>query len=72
MTVVSFSFAPSSKILDSLLYLEKNLDLVDQGAKLFILEPAEFCDDCKELRLCCDDEWLRIRVLVDVSKNKCA
>lgn len=66
------SFAPSSNIHHSLLYLKKNLDLIEQGAKLFILEPAEFCDDCKELRLCCNDEWLRIRVLVDISENKCA
>jgi hypothetical protein len=63
---------PKSIVPLLLLYLKKDLDLVKQRTKLFILEPAEFCDDCKELCLRCDDEWLSIWVLINVSENKCA
>lgn len=51
-------------------YLEKDLDVVDQGPELFIVCPAQLGDECKELCLCCDNKRLCVWVLVDVAENK--
>lgn len=43
---------------DLSVYLEEDLHVVDEWTEFFILEPAQFCNDGKQLSLSCQDKRL--------------